>query len=115
MNREEIAGAYATAEIVVSRAGMGSLTELSYLGKPAILIPMPDSHQEENAEIFAEKKAAIVLNQRSITAEILIKNIKELLNNKGLKNKLSKNIKEVIKPGANEKLAELALNLTGNR
>jgi UDP-N-acetylglucosamine--N-acetylmuramyl-(pentapeptide) pyrophosphoryl-undecaprenol N-acetylglucosamine transferase len=111
MNREEIAEAYAVADMVVSRAGMGALTELSYLGKPAIIIPMPDSHQEENAKIFKEKNAAIVLDQKNITAKILIKNIKELLENKSLQNKLSKDIKEVIKPGANQKLAELALSL----
>ncbi|MBU4375423.1 undecaprenyldiphospho-muramoylpentapeptide beta-N-acetylglucosaminyltransferase, partial [Patescibacteria group bacterium] len=102
---------YAAADIAVSRAGMGVLTELSYLGKPAILIPMPDSHQEDNAEIFKEKQAAIVLNQKELTAEKLVENIKKLLNNRKLQNKLSSNIKTVIKKGANDRIVEIINNI----
>jgi UDP-N-acetylglucosamine--N-acetylmuramyl-(pentapeptide) pyrophosphoryl-undecaprenol N-acetylglucosamine transferase len=111
LNREQIAEAYATADIVVSRAGMGVLSELSNLGKPAILIPMPDSHQEENAGIFKEKEAAVVLEQKKLTPEELIKNIKKLLDDEILRKKLSSNIEKVIKKGANEKIAERIKNL----
>lgn len=94
-----MAEAYTAADIVVSRAGMGVLTELSSLGKVAILIPMPDSHQEDNAEIFSKKRAAIVLNQKELTVDKLAGNIKKLLEDEKLKNKLSNNIKKVIKEG----------------
>ncbi|MCG2698164.1 undecaprenyldiphospho-muramoylpentapeptide beta-N-acetylglucosaminyltransferase [Candidatus Parcubacteria bacterium] len=111
LNAEQMSQAYAAADIAVSRAGMGVLTELSYLGKPAILIPMPDSHQEDNAEIFKEKQAAIVLNQKELTAEKLVENIKKLLNNRKLQNKLSSNIKTVIKKGANDRIVEIINNI----
>ncbi|MBU4015444.1 PQQ-binding-like beta-propeller repeat protein [Patescibacteria group bacterium] len=111
LNAEQMSQAYAAADIAVSRAGMGVLTELSYLGKPAILIPMPDSHQEDNAEIFKEKQAAIVLNQKELTAEKLVENIKKLLNNRELQNKLSSNIKTVIKKGANDRIVEIINNI----
>ncbi|MBU4257365.1 undecaprenyldiphospho-muramoylpentapeptide beta-N-acetylglucosaminyltransferase [Patescibacteria group bacterium] len=111
MNIEELIKVYTVADIVVSRCGMGVLTELSYLGKPAILIPMPDSHQEENAAIFAKKKAAIVLNQEELTPEKLADNIKKLLNDEMLRGKLSGNIKTIIKRGANERIAEIVKNI----
>jgi UDP-N-acetylglucosamine--N-acetylmuramyl-(pentapeptide) pyrophosphoryl-undecaprenol N-acetylglucosamine transferase len=107
LNAEQMAEAYAAADVVISRCGMGVLTELSYLGKPTILIPMPDSHQEENAAIFAKKKAAIVLNQEELTPEKLADNIKKLLNDEMLRGKLSGNIKEVIKRGANEEIVKI--------
>ncbi len=102
-----MAEAYAAADTVVSRAGMGVLTELSYLGKPAILIPMPDSHQEDNAKIFKDKDAAIVLNQKELTPEALTKNIKKLLDDEALRGKLSDNIKKVIKRGANKEVIKI--------
>ncbi len=110
-NAEQMAEAYNAADIVVSRAGMGVLTELSYLGKPAILIPIPNSHQEENAEIFKQAQAAIAFEQKNLTPEILVDNIKKLLNDEILRNKLSDNIKNVIKRGASEKIAGIIKNL----
>ena len=46
------------SDIVFSRAGMGILGELSVLKKDSILIPLPGTHQEENAKYFQSKKAA---------------------------------------------------------
>ena len=102
-----MAKAFAAADIIISRCGMGVLTELSYLGKPSILIPMPNSHQEENAEIFKKADAAIILDQNELTAEKFTKEIKKLLSDKELRNKLSNNIKKVMKRGANEKMVKI--------
>jgi len=93
------------SELVISRAGLGFLTELSFFGKPSILIPMPDSHQEDNARIFKEKGAAIVLNQKELTSEDFLFNIKKILNNEDLKKKLGENIKKIIKIGNNDLLS----------
>ena len=67
---EEIADAYAAADLVISRAGMGVLTELAVLAKPAIIIPIPQSHQEANALYFAKNKAIILLNQAEGAEEL---------------------------------------------
>ena len=107
LNINQMAEAYAAADIVVSRAGMGVLTELSYLGKPAILIPMPDSHQEDNAEIFKKKNAAIVLNQKELAAGQFVGEIKKLLEDKSLREKLGENIGKIIKKGAGERIGEI--------
>ena len=98
---------YAAADIVVSRCGMGVLTELSYLGKPTILIPMPNSHQEDNARVFKEVKAAIILDQNKLTPRIFVDNIKKMLADENLRNKLSYNIKNVIKKDAGNKIIEI--------
>ncbi|MDZ4230007.1 MAG: UDP-N-acetylglucosamine--N-acetylmuramyl-(pentapeptide) pyrophosphoryl-undecaprenol N-acetylglucosamine transferase, partial [Candidatus Veblenbacteria bacterium] len=45
----------AAADVVVTRAGMGVLTELSALGKAAVVVPLPQSHQEDNAKYFSER------------------------------------------------------------
>jgi UDP-N-acetylglucosamine--N-acetylmuramyl-(pentapeptide) pyrophosphoryl-undecaprenol N-acetylglucosamine transferase len=92
---EGIIKTYTAADIVVTRAGMGVLTEISYLGKTAVIIPIPDSHQEENAEIFKKNSAAVVLEQVGLTAEEFTKQIRHLVQNTELSDFLSQNIKDV--------------------
>jgi UDP-N-acetylglucosamine--N-acetylmuramyl-(pentapeptide) pyrophosphoryl-undecaprenol N-acetylglucosamine transferase len=53
----------AASKLVISRAGLGALTDLSSLSKPAIIIPISGSHQEDNAAVFAEVGAVICVNQ----------------------------------------------------
>lgn len=62
---EEMTDLLARAEIIISRAGMSLATEAAALAKALILIPMPDSHQEANAEFFARNNAAIYVKQGS--------------------------------------------------
>ncbi|MCD4705905.1 glycosyltransferase, partial [bacterium] len=99
--------AYAISDAVVSRCGIGTLSELSVLKKPSILIPIPDSHQEENADIFAKADAAIVLNQKNITDTIFVETVKKILYNKDIKNKLSKNISKTFKADGTKKIIEI--------
>lgn len=101
---KEMACAYQVSDIVVSRAGMGVLTELASLGKPAILIPLA-GHQEENAKYFSEKSAVVVLKERGLTSEKLANEIEKLLKDKKVQDKLSENIKKVF-PTTPEKSAE---------
>lgn len=107
---KEIADLFATADLVISRAGMNVLSELAVLGKPTIIIPIPDSHQEANARYFQEKNAAIVLNQNELTAEKLLNEIKELINNKERKSRLKENIKKIIPREAVEKITQEIIN-----
>ncbi len=50
LDERDMLFAYAASDLVICRAGMGTLSELAALSKPAIVIPIPDSHQEQNAE-----------------------------------------------------------------
>jgi len=99
---EELPLVMKLANVVISRAGMSALTELSYLGKPTVVIPIPNSHQEDNAEYFAEREAAIYLKQKDLTKHKLIDVIKDLFENKEKRERLGNNFRDSIKQGANE-------------
>src|SRR5438105_14022584 len=69
----------AAATLVVSRAGMGTLTELAALGRPSLIVPMPGSHQWANAQAFARLGAIEVVDQTAVSAERLAERIQSLL------------------------------------
>lgn len=108
INHRDLLELLAIADLVVSRCGLGSLTELSFLGRPSILIPMPDSHQEYNALEFKKKEAAIVLDQKSLSADDLLRAVEKILSDQELRDKLSRNISTVI-PKGNRALADLVI------
>ncbi|MFH0928443.1 MAG: UDP-N-acetylglucosamine--N-acetylmuramyl-(pentapeptide) pyrophosphoryl-undecaprenol N-acetylglucosamine transferase [bacterium] len=60
---QEISDAYALADVVVARAGLSTMTEIGALRKPAVLIPIPGSHQIKNAEFFSSKGAALTFSE----------------------------------------------------
>lgn len=100
LSQDEVLSILAAADLVVSRCGLGVLTELAALAKPAILIPMPDSHQEENAAVFEDNKAALVLNQKEINPVSFTKQIKELLLDEDKRLSLANNISRIMKTRA---------------
>ena len=76
---DEMPHLLAAATVVVSRAGMGTLTELAALGKPAVIVPMPGSHQLANASAFARLGAIDVAAQEALTPEGLVERVFHLL------------------------------------
>ena len=105
LEHEKVIEIMKIADVVVSRAGLGFLTEISYLGKAAIIIPIPDTHQEDNARIFSKNEAAMVLDQKKLTARDFINKIRGLLKDETLRHKLSSNVAGVMKKGASEAIA----------
>lgn len=86
--------AYAAADIIVSRAGAITISELCVVGKPLILIPSPnvaEDHQTRNAEALSSRNAAILLHD-SRTVEDLGKTVVELWQNERRRELLSQNI-----------------------
>lgn len=75
----DVQSAYVAADIILSRVGLGAMTDIAAVKKPAIFIPMPESHQEKNAELIYRSKAGIVLDQSETTTQDLISVIRELL------------------------------------
>jgi UDP-N-acetylglucosamine--N-acetylmuramyl-(pentapeptide) pyrophosphoryl-undecaprenol N-acetylglucosamine transferase len=98
------------ADIVVSRCGLATLTELSFLRKTAILIPMPNSHQEKNALEFRKEEAARVFHQKDLSPDIFIEEVKSLLESNEDRERLSKNISRVIKNG-NQEMIDIIRNI----
>lgn len=104
---EEMKEALHKADVVVARAGLGTISELAALGKPAIIIPMPETHQEENAELLKRHDAAIVLDQKTLTQDVFAQTVSDLLKNKKKQEALSKAIRGVMKPHAAQRLVEI--------
>jgi len=110
-NTAQIASLLQAAEIVVSRCGISTLTELSFLSKPSLLIPLANTHQEDNANFFGELKASIALEEKNLSKAEFLNNIKNLLQNKLLRDKLAHNIHKVIKKNANNEMVKIIMSL----
>ena len=113
LDNRELSALMSMADLVVARAGLGALTELSYWRKPAILIPMPDSHQEDNAAYFAKNRAAMSLDQADLSAEKLATEIRRVLGDPALKRELSNNIGKIMKRGAADTVAGIIWEIIG--
>ncbi len=105
----DMAAAYSIADFVISRAGLSSIAELSALGKVSIIIPMPKTHQEYNAELLAALKSAIVLNQKNVNKELLVRLIRKLMFDYKLQKMLSKNISKIMPKDSDTKIADIII------
>lgn len=103
----EMAHALAAADVVVARAGMGTIGELAALRKPAILIPLPSSLQEQNVKLLKDTGAAIILQQRTTTTGDLKKAISDLLADQTKRQQLSNRLHELLPTEIEESLVEL--------
>ncbi|MDB9372990.1 undecaprenyldiphospho-muramoylpentapeptide beta-N-acetylglucosaminyltransferase [Nodularia sphaerocarpa] len=98
------------ANLAISRAGAGSLTELGICGTPAILIPYPfaaEDHQAYNAEVFTQAGAALTFKQSELTTNILQTQVLNLLQSPTELAKMAENAKAIAVPDSAEKLASL--------
>jgi UDP-N-acetylglucosamine--N-acetylmuramyl-(pentapeptide) pyrophosphoryl-undecaprenol N-acetylglucosamine transferase len=100
--------AYAASDIIISRAGAGSVSELCVVGKPVIFIPSPnvaEDHQTKNAMAIVEKNAALMLKESDL--EIDFENtFSQLINNMEKRKELSENIKKLALVNATKDIAD---------
>ncbi|MBD3247763.1 undecaprenyldiphospho-muramoylpentapeptide beta-N-acetylglucosaminyltransferase [Candidatus Falkowbacteria bacterium] len=104
---EELLSIIRSSDLVVSRAGLGTIVELSGLKKPAIVIPMPNSHQEDNACALSKAGAAMVLEENEILSDNFLNMVKKLLIQDSLKNDLSKKIGDFMKENGSKNIIKL--------
>lgn len=105
--------AYAVSDVVVSRAGALSVSELCLVGKPVIFVPSPnvsEDHQTKNAMSLVEKGAALMVKDID-SVEQLIPASLELLHDKNKREELSKNILGLAMPNAAEDIADEIIEL----
>jgi UDP-N-acetylglucosamine--N-acetylmuramyl-(pentapeptide) pyrophosphoryl-undecaprenol N-acetylglucosamine transferase len=105
--------AYAMADIIVSRAGALSISELAIVGKPCILVPSPnvaEDHQTKNAKALSEKSAAWMVKDIDAPEELIQKTL-ELLKDTAAQTILKKNIKVFAKPNATEKIVDKVVEI----
>ncbi|MCP6719377.1 MAG: UDP-N-acetylglucosamine--N-acetylmuramyl-(pentapeptide) pyrophosphoryl-undecaprenol N-acetylglucosamine transferase [Patescibacteria group bacterium] len=104
----ELKRAYAICDLVVSRAGSGTIFEIAALGKPSILIPLPESaqnHQLKNAYTYAKNGSAIVLEEENFTPHFFLEKLKNLFSHPEKLDKMGKLAKEFSKPLAARTIA----------
>ena len=95
--------AYSLADLVISRAGALSISELTLAGKPSILVPSPnvsEDHQTKNAMSLVNKSAAILVEDKD--TDSLLRTALDLLKQENQLNTISKNAKKMGKPNASE-------------
>lgn len=108
-----MANALSAANLVVSRAGAGSISEFALLGKAVILVPSPnvsEDHQTKNAMALVEKDAAIYVADAKVKEELIQKAV-ETVNNDAKISQLENNIEKMGKPNAAEDIANEVLML----
>ena len=103
---------YNWADMVVCRAGTGSISELAALGKASVLVPLPtaaDDHQRKNAEVLSKAGAARLLLQSDMTPDSLINHFQELKKSPEAIEKMESEVKKFYVPGSAEKIAKLLM------
>lgn len=103
---EEMKDAYAVADLVISRGGFGTISEIAALGKPSIIIPKP-GHQEENVRFLSNVNATVVIDERTADGNFLAKNIRELLSSNRKLTQLSHAIANVLPHAKDEKILSI--------
>ena len=102
----------AAADVIVSRAGAGSLFDIAAAGKAAILIPFPyatGDHQHENARYFTERGAAELMLDSEVGATALRSRVERLLNDDGRREELARRMGALATPGAAGEVARRLL------
>lgn len=108
----DMAAIYASADLLITRSGAVTCSEIFALGKYAILIPLPHGNGEQldNAQALAQKGSALVITDQDFTADWLVENINKALDN-ALKHKAVPGVENL---DAAQRIAKLALQVMGN-
>lgn len=109
--------AYAAADIVVARAGAGTIAELCLAQKPTIFVPSPnvtDDHQTKNVLPLVAKDAAVLVKD-SEASDKLSQEIIQLLKSEERRNKLATNIKALARPQATATITKVMMDLVGSQ
>ena len=113
---EQIDRFYNECDIVISRAGALTISELCIVGKPSILVPSPnvsENHQFYNAKYLVDRKAAIMIEEKKINIEFLM-HLQKLLESKEIRRQLSKAIYKLARPNATKEIVLQINNILSN-
>ncbi len=115
---DELPDVYSAATLVIGRAGAGTIAELAFLGKPAILIPLPGTGGDEqrvNASVLGRAGGAIVIEQSEATSERLAAELSRFADDQELLDSMAVNAKSISKPDAAVHLTDVILALANGR
>lgn len=94
----EVANIYKASDLIISRAGAMTISEITAVGRPAILIPFPyatDNHQEFNARVISDMDGGILIKDKELNGDVLLETIKKLRNNKDRLNKMEESTRKL--------------------
>ncbi|HEY4509506.1 hypothetical protein A2671_02165 [Candidatus Kaiserbacteria bacterium RIFCSPHIGHO2_01_FULL_49_13] len=112
LEENEIRHAYAAADFIVNRSGSGSIFEIAALGKPSILIPLPEAaqnHQVENAYAYALTGAAIVLEEANMRPHFFLERVRDVIFDQKEMERMSQAALRFAKPDAARIIANYLL------
>ena len=114
---DSIEEAYSVSDLVVTRSGASAIFEIAYFGKPMILIPYPFamSHQVENARVFSGKGAAIQIDEKDLSPDLVRDRIMSLLKDRGSLDRMALSAKGLSMPDSSYALAEEILSFDKER
>ena len=112
---EDMPLAFAAADLVICRAGMGTITELAATHKPAIVIPLPNSPQEDNAAILEDSQASIVIKQSETDAAKLLFIIRYLLADESRRHCLGEILPYLLKTNVAEEMVAMGEGVLGGK
>ena len=115
LNVTELADAFARADLVISRAGAGTVAELAAVGKASILVPLPTAANDEqrmNAYEVARVGGALVLEESNLGEHMLSGKVVDLLRDSTLRGKMAEEIGVFYNPTAAEMIATGIISLT---
>ena len=104
---------YAAADVVISRSGASSVSELCIVGKPTIFIPSPnvsEDHQTKNAKAISDKNGAILIRESELETQFDTV-FSDLISSESKQAELSQNIKKLAKPNATKDIVEEIVKL----
>jgi len=105
--------AYAAADVIISRAGASSVSELCLVGKPVIFIPSPnvaEDHQTKNAKAIVDKNGALMMKENELDTQFT-STFNRLLGDKILQESLGENIKKMAMPNATKDIVDEIIKL----
>ena len=108
--------AYQAADLVVSRAGAISISEIAVVGKPSILVPSPnvtDDHQTKNAQVLSELNAAMLITDKD-APQTLVNACIELIKDTEKMSEMQEKLEQIAKPQATETIANRIASLIEN-
>lgn len=111
----DMGSAYAASDLVVSRAGAGSISELELLGKPCVLVPSPnvsEDHQTKNAMALVDKDAAVLVTDAE-AREKLTPTIMELMGDKARLERMHENIGKLAVRDSDERIVDEVVKIIG--
>lgn len=110
----EMKDAYAVGDLIISRGGFGTLSEIAALKKAAIIIPKP-GHQEENVQFLASAGAIVHIDERTTDGNYIAKIIKELILDRDKRQQMGEKLYEIFPRAKDEKILSIIERLTESK